>query len=130
MPETRIKHPSDLTAEEIKKSVLDLIEYYDFSFFYERDTDVGLGLTYGLEMQAISLGLVGQHLYETPTYSTPEMMEEFVMLLDSCAMSATDDDAIEDLAIKRAWLNFRGSLPYARGVCATTSKTSSTTTKA
>ena len=99
--------PSDLTREELEKAVKDLAEFYEFSFFGERDVDVSLGLTFAMEQMACSLGLVGEWLCDNvENYDSAIMMEDFGNLLDQTAM------AME----YRPWMAFRADLPYSRGL--------------
>lgn len=102
--------PSNLTGAELKTAVTNLIEFYDFSFFSERDISVSHGLTYGVEMLAVSMGLVGEHLNENSDYSTPEMIEDFVIRMDQWVTNSSEH------SIQSAWKKFRGSLPYSHGL--------------
>ncbi len=97
--------PRDLTPGEREKAVRDLAEFYEFSFFDERNTEVGFAMTYALEMQACTLGLTGDVVYETDDYDTAVMMEEFVEILCNTARAMNF----------RPWAAFEGQLPYVRG---------------
>lgn len=95
------KLPTDLTKAELQKAVSDIVAFYDFTFFGERSISESDGLTFALEMQACSLGLVGDWLYEDG-YDSAEMMQDFVKAMNDTAgeMSCSH------------WPEIREHLPY------------------
>jgi len=96
-----MKKVTDLNQQEIDKAITDLIQFYKFSFFDERNVDVQTGLIFALEQQVCSMGLVGEWLYSSE-HNSADLLTNFVEALDARAMSTK----------KSEWQAFRAYLPY------------------
>lgn len=109
-----MKRASDLTNEDIAKASSYLVEFYKFSVFDGRDVDLTLALTLAVEQLAISLGLVGEWLYQDSSYTSVEMIQEFILAMDQYVMKPSNEMTLRDSLLKSSWSCFRGSLPYSR----------------
>lgn len=80
------KRPSDLTESELDKIISDIVTFYDFTFFSERDVSEGVGLVFSLEQLAVTYGMVGDWLYKEPDkYNVADLMVDFTKVLDERA---------------------------------------------
>ncbi|MGR5347415.1 hypothetical protein [Vibrio mediterranei] len=78
MMDNTYKKPTDLTEQEIEKAAHNLMTYYDFSVYADRNVSLELALTLALEYAASDLGLVNNGLYEQRDYDSQVMMTELV----------------------------------------------------
>lgn len=101
------RKPQDLTPDEIGKAVADLIGFYNFSCFAERDVDTTTGLTFATEQLAVSLGLVVDW---QDGYDSAEMMIDFCTLMDRHAVNH------ECVGVRNSWSQLRADLPYSRAL--------------
>lgn len=102
----KAKRVNELTVEELDKAILDLLAFYEFTFFGERGVEESLGLCYALELQACSLGLVGDCLYENvEEYNSADMMHDFAEALQKRAEENTNINAIH-------WKYISDNFPY------------------
>ena len=102
----KAKRVNELTVEELDKAILDLLAFYEFTFFGERGVEESLGLCYALELQACSLGLVGDCLYEdVEEYNSADMMQQFAEALNKRAEENKNINAVH-------WKYISDSFPY------------------
>lgn len=102
----KAKRVNELTVEELDKAILDLLAFYEFTFFGERGVEESLGLCYALELQACSLGLVGDCLYEeVEKYNSADMMHEFAEALNK---RAEENEKVNQIH----WGYIKQSFPY------------------
>lgn len=94
------KKVSDLSNSELTKAINDLIVFYNFTFFAERDVDISIGLTYAIEFLACSLGLVCDES------DSSALMEDLIATLDRHATQNNNS----------TWSLMRKYLPYSRSL--------------
>lgn len=76
----------DLPESVLLAAAKNLVQFYEFTFFGERNVTEGTGLTFALEMQACQLGLVGDWIYGfCDDYDPATMMQNLVNALDQVA---------------------------------------------
>lgn len=93
----------ELTNSELDKIAQDLVTFYDFTFFDERNVTEYQAFVFSLEQLAVSYGLVGDILYDdVEIYDSAVMMHEFVGAIDK---RATEIEA-------NGWRTIREHLPY------------------
>lgn len=88
----------NVTPSELQKAAHDLVNFNEFTFYGERDTDECTGLTFALEFLFCSLGLNDE------SCDSAELMQQFVLALDDAAMSSG----------VQGWDSIRANLPFSR----------------
>lgn len=102
-PQSETRRADELTNSELDKIAQDLVTFYDFTFFGERDVTESQGFIFSLEQLAVSYGLVGDILYDdVENYDSAIMMHEFVEVIDKRAIQKG----------VKGWGNIRKHLPY------------------
>lgn len=101
---TKTVLPQDLTVATLDKMIADIVAFYDFTFFGEREVGVDDGLGYSIEQLAVIYGLAGDWLYDSDeNYNVADMMADFAARLDARAEEENN----------RAWIfNVRPNMPY------------------
>ena len=98
---------TDLTTEQINKAVVDLVRFYEFTFFYERGIDVKVGLVFALDMQVSTLGLTNDDdvIDGDDDYDSADLMHDFVSALLNHQSTLNQSDAY-------LWKIILQDLPY------------------
>lgn len=78
--------PKDLPIEILDKIIADILEFHEFTFYYERDVNREDGLAYSIELLAVTHGLVGDWLHDSDeNYNVAEMLSDLAKRLDERA---------------------------------------------